>query len=91
MLLPLQDMQNICKVSKSTITFWKHLSGLFLVKQFSKEKSSVPLFSTLKKKKRRGGSYGVKKIQHFQRENLPVSCQNGSGKNEIATLTQIIC
>ena len=59
MLLPLLDMKNICKVSRSTITFWKRLRGLFLVKQLSLEKSAVLLFSTLKRKKKKKNRRGV--------------------------------
>lgn len=93
-------MKNICKVSRSTITFWKHLSGLFLLEEFSlekKKKTSVSLFSILKKKAgwERGGSYGIKnkkkKSRAFKGETLPVSCQDDNGKNEIDILTQIIC
>lgn len=48
--MPLLDMKNFCKVSRSTITFWKHLSGLFLLKQLSLEKKKLSLivFHTLK-------------------------------------------
>lgn len=38
--MPLLDMKNFCKVSRSTITFWKRLSGLFLLKQLSLEKKA---------------------------------------------------
>lgn len=95
MLLPLLDMNNICKVSRSTITFWKRLCGLFLVKQFSlAKKFSAVVFHTQKKKKRkeRKGKEGGGMVNlDVSKGKLPVSCQDDNGKNEMAILTQIIC
>jgi hypothetical protein len=55
MLFLLLDMENICKVSRSAITFWKHLSELFLIKQLPwyggerLRRTSNSLFSILRK------------------------------------------
>lgn len=85
-------MKNICKVSRSTITFWKRLRGLFLVKQLSLEKSAVLLFSTLKRKKKRRGVVWYNKYLEFSNGKLGLfHVMMTTEKNEIASLTQIIC